>query len=92
MQHLLLLKQRSKVIAVENKRVNEAITFFLRLGYKVVRVNPPPSQDLLRSWEESGTGLATDGCLTKGLCSCKHGHRAWLAIEKDGLDNGETEA
>lgn len=84
MKHLVIYKFGFKIIGPieDERRLREAASFFRRQGFKVFVTLPPPPANLLETWEVSGCGQASDGCLAFGLSSCKHGHRSWLAIHK----------
>lgn len=88
--HLLLHKFKFSVVGpVPQENLNKAECFFKKQGYKVTRILPPPSREVLEWWKDKSEAEATDGCKVVGLRSCLHGHRSWLAVEKE-LDNKEV--
>lgn len=85
--HLLIYRFGFKVIGpIKQEEIAQAERLFRRGGYQVKRISSPPSAYSLRLWEKTGKAIATDGCAVYGLESCKHGHRSWLAVYKEKLN------
>lgn len=79
--YLLVYKWGFKILGpMTDSSLNDARKLFYSKGYKTYIVGKPPAARTLRRWKQQGEGRATDGCTVKGLCSCQHGCRSWLAV------------
>lgn len=84
MNYLVVEKFGFKIIGpIEDGRINEAACLFRGRGYRVWYTLAPPSNEVLQTYKNDNFGLCSDGCTVQGWSSCRHGHRAWIAIYRN---------